>query len=373
MKILMLIHEILHLNKIYNPQPARPECSPKLYAKENVSKGLSFSAILRYNPTGHSGRAEWGNTYFLLFLLISPFSASLTHPTPKLLDFSTIDTSNTTKELVVTFVVPEKDCIYKDFITCSMHEPEITLSLWKADKETVSHYDSSFKETKPAFNETFSIAMTATTTKNPITGHLYCSYYRGSEKRINHALFAFSFPEISPDVQINESESDRDNENNGHTRATASHTFYLDDYFRTILSTLKRCVYTFTSDYKNYIVALIFFIILLFSVSYVCRKQLLQYTKTKELLDVTIATLLIVCGASLVVRFYTTQNALVFLILSCMSSFITGLLYIKKSTELVYKPLRTFCSCMGIFLIISSLLLAFKALQCADEKFDLFL
>jgi hypothetical protein len=308
-------------------------------------------------------------TFFISLILLH---ISLGYAHPRLMDFSAIDTNDTTKELTITFIVPEKDCIYKDFISFSAHEPHITLSPWKADRETVNHYDSSFKETKPAFNETFSITMTATTTKNPSPGHLYCSYYRQSEKRINHALFAFAFPELSLEGHINENATDTHNENNGHTRTTPSHNFYLDDYIRTMLSTLKMSIYAFTINYKNYIAALIVFIIFLFSVSYFCRKQLIRYIKIQEFLEVGIATLLILCISSILVRFYTPQNALAFLILSCMSSFIAGLLYIKKSTVLVYEPLRTFCSCMGILLIISALFLAFKMLQCIDEQFGLF-
>ncbi len=341
---------------------------------------MSFPAFAK----SYGGQASLHSKKTFFILLLTLFNISLGCATPRLMDFSAVDTSDTTKELTVTFIVPEKDCIYKDFITCSMHEPEITLSSWKADKETVNHYDSSFKETKPAFNETFSITMTATrTTKNPacpekpwqneVTGHLYCSYYRGSEKRINHALFTFSFPEISLDVPMNGNVSEIDNDNNGHARNMSSHNFYVDDHLQALLLALKVGVYTFTLDYKNYIAALILFIGLLFSVSYFCRKQLLHYTQIKESLDVALATLLIIGGASLLVRFYTSQNALAFLILSCMSSFSAGVLYIKKSTELVYKPLRTFCSCMGIFLIMSALFLAFKLLQCVDGKFDLFL
>src|SRR5438046_10207362 len=130
-------------------------------------------------------------TYLLLLIF---FSIGFGKSNPELMLFNAKDIAPLTKEITITFMVEEKDFIYKDFITCSTHEPKLSLSSWKTDTQSINHYDPSFKETKQVFNETFSITMIATITEwisEPI--HLYCSYYRKTDKKINDALFIFSF------------------------------------------------------------------------------------------------------------------------------------------------------------------------------------
>ncbi len=107
------------------------------------------------------------------------FTISLGKSTPGLISFNTTDIDPQTKEITINFTISKKDFIYKDFITCSIDNPHITLSSWKANKPTVAHYDSSFKEAKQVFNEDFSIIITATA-KQPLNDHIYfyCSYYR---------------------------------------------------------------------------------------------------------------------------------------------------------------------------------------------------
>src|SRR5438105_1287428 len=120
--------------------------------------------------------------HFLLFL--SFFFICHTKPEQNLVTCHSIDKNSTTKEIIISFVVPQKDFIYKDFITCSVNEPSVMLSPWQANKQSVNYYDPSFNDTKHIFNEDFSISMKATITKddycrNPI--HLYCSYYRKTD------------------------------------------------------------------------------------------------------------------------------------------------------------------------------------------------
>ena len=130
-----------------------------------------------------------------ILLVLTFFTISLGQSNPRLITCTTIDTDHYTKEITITFTVPKKDFIYKDFITFSVDDPTIVLSSWKANKQSVAHYDSSFKEAKQVFNEDFSITMLAAATpKQPInSAYLYCSYYRRSEKKINHALFLLDF------------------------------------------------------------------------------------------------------------------------------------------------------------------------------------
>ena len=88
-------------------------------------------------------------------LLLTFFTTSLGQSAPKLIECNAVDINQYTKEITITFIVPEKD-----FITCSISEPTTVLSPWHADKQSVAHYDSSFKDAKQIFNETFNMTMT---------------------------------------------------------------------------------------------------------------------------------------------------------------------------------------------------------------------
>src|SRR6185369_12166880 len=126
------------------------------------------------------------NKIVLFSLMI--FTISLGKSTPGLITFNITDIYPHTKEIIINFTIPKKDFIYKDFITCSVDNPNITLSSWKTNKQPVAHYDSSFKEAKQIFDEDFTISLTVSKIKAEVTQstvHLYCSYYRNSEKKIN--------------------------------------------------------------------------------------------------------------------------------------------------------------------------------------------
>src|SRR5260221_1483769 len=133
------------------------------------------------------------------YLLLMFFTISLGKSTPGLISFNTTDIDPQTKEITINFTISKKDFIYKDFITCSIDNPHITLSSWKANKPTVAHYDSSFKEAKQVFNEDFSIIITATA-KQPLNDHIYfyCSYYRHADKKIDHIQFPLLFSATDP-------------------------------------------------------------------------------------------------------------------------------------------------------------------------------
>src|SRR5436190_6843811 len=94
-----------------------------------------------------------------LLILLTFFTTSPGQTTPGLMTCTVIDKDPFTKEITINFVVPKKDFIYKDFITCSVDDPTITLSPWKANKPTIAHYDSSFKEAKQIFNEDFTVSI----------------------------------------------------------------------------------------------------------------------------------------------------------------------------------------------------------------------
>ncbi|HLC07391.1 MAG TPA: hypothetical protein VJJ26_04345 [Candidatus Babeliales bacterium] len=302
--------------------------------------------------------------------LLSFFHISFVQTDSKLMTLSATDTSNDTKEITITFIVPEKDFIYKDFITCSVHEPTVILSPWKANKQSISHYDPSFKETKQVFNETFSVFMTATTKKySPDPVYLYCSYYRRSEKKINHTLFTLFFPQP---VQQSESVDEDVLEVPTHTTHQKNIFPYIasiDDYFFTALSMVHSFVGSLKTDYKKYVFALIALMILLASLSYLFKEQLQKQKKLNELIEV-LFSLLIVSGTTYaLVYLYTISTPLITMAMACSCTSGAGFFYIKKSTKLHSGYLRTLCTFIGMLWIIGALFLSFKALQYADDQF----
>ncbi len=181
---------ILFLKNLY-PNCAHPELVEGF--PRALEENPSTSSYFAKATSDTSGRAHKiilgiGFKIIIIFLFIVSH-ISFGKLDSELMVFNTTDISDTVKEIVITFIIPEKDYIYKDFITCSVNEPTVTLSPWKASIQSINYYDASFKDTKQIFNENFSLTMIATTQKydtEPV--YLYCSYYRCSEKKINHIL-----------------------------------------------------------------------------------------------------------------------------------------------------------------------------------------
>jgi len=297
----------------------------------------------------------------LIFILLIG-SIAFGTPHPKLMTFNVTDTSNDAKEIVITFIVPEKDYIYKDFITCSVHEPAVTLSPWKADKQSVSHYDPLFKDTKQVFNETFSITMTATTQhyrSDPV--HLYCSYYRRSEKKINHVLFTLSFPqsqrhsEEATDGAVDISLNDVQKINHSQTIS--------ENYLTTLLALVHNTAITLKVNYKKYVLILTILLALFCLLFYFHKEQLQQHKKLYELLELFFSLLITSSIFYALVYVHDTITPLMTMIIGCMCTSTTGFFYIQKSTKLQSGYLRTLCTCIGNVCIYIALFLLFKTMQ----------
>lgn len=302
--------------------------------------------------------------------LLSFFHISFGQLNSKLITLNTIDTSDDTKEITITFTVPKKDFIYKDFITCSLYEPTVTLSSWKANKQSIGHYDPSFKETKQVFNETFSITMTAITKKyssEPV--YLYCSYYRHSEKNINHVLFTLSFPQpIQKNEFIDEDVLDTSMDN-VHPKNIFPHITSIDDYFHTTLSIVHTFVMSLKTGYKQYIIVLIMLMIFLVSVSHFFKEQLQKQKHLSELIEVLFSLLIVWTTTYALAYLYIISTPLTTMIMAGSCALIAGFFYTKKSTKLQSGYLRTLCTFIGMFWTISALFLFFKALELADDQF----
>ena len=317
-------------------------------------------------------RSMRSNKIATVFLLAF-FTIGLGRETPGLIEYNTSTIDSCTKEITITFTVPKKDFIYQDFISCSIDEPTIILSTWKSNKKPISHYDSSFKEAKQIFNETFTITMTATIGDSIPLGpvHIYCSYYRRSEKKINHTIFPL-------DLNLVKASQHQVFDIKTETLKTIApikkhirKTTYFDDHLLSALCMAHCIITSLCTDHKKYFALLIFIIAILCSFSYFFKKELEKQTKIKEFIEIIIS-LLTIAGVSYMLWYlHAISSSFVTMSIASLSAAYTGLFYTKKSTKLQSGKLRTFCTFMGIFFICSALLLSFKTLQYADEQFHL--
>lgn len=311
-----------------------------------------------------------------LLLLISSTASGKSHPKP--IEFNATDESDGTKKISITFNIAEKDFIYKDFITCSIQEPEVKLSPWKTNTQSISHYDPSFKETKQVFNETFSLTMSASIHQwiaDPI--HLYCSYYRKADKKINHALFTFTFTQpLNTNIQI----QDVTIENTAEPSYITTHAHRIpislfDQYWNIFMIAIQNLITFFITHHKKCFSVLLFLIILFSAFFYMHQEWLRKYKKWHEAVEMIIASLIVI-GITYSLAYCYMVNTISIrtgiTITSVLFSGIIGLFYIKKSTQLQSGFLRTFCTFIGMLSIIIALFLAFKALQYFDDTFVLF-
>jgi hypothetical protein len=308
-----------------------------------------------------------------IILLLIFFTISLGKSIPGLITFNASDIDLQTKEITITFTVPKKDFIYKDFITCSVGNPNITLSPWKANKPTVAHYDSSFKEAKQIFNEDFNITLTVSTQtqtslNNPT--YLYCSYYRHTDKKINHAQFPLLF--TAPQANINEMIDTTTAIEEYESIKIHKRTTLIDHYTVAALNIFHAITASLSTDHQKYFALLLFLFSVFVSFFYFFRQELRKQIRIKEALEIIISLFVMAITAYVLTCIYVISTPLLTMIMACACALCAGLFYIKKSTEVQSKNLRTFCTFLGIACICSALLLSFKALQYADTQFNLF-
>ena len=310
----------------------------------------------------HSGK-------IILISLLGLFTISLANNPTRLMDYTVITTDPYTKEITITFIIPKKDFIYKDFITCCVDEPAVVLSPWKANKQSIAHYDSSFKEAKQVFNEDFTISMTITAHKLQDTPlYLYCSYYRRSEKKINHTLFPifFTAPVATSEINDTDTTNTQDTELPIRIKKRSS---YLNDYIVSILYCVESVTVSLKTDHRKYFLLLIFLMLVLLSFSYFFRYELQKQVLIKEFLELIISLLIGISTAYIIVHLHAMSTPLITITIASACTAYAGFFYIEKSTKLQSENLRTFCTFLGMFCVCSALFLLFKALQCADEQF----
>ena len=310
----------------------------------------------------------------ILILLLTFFTVSLGQTNPRLITYNIIDNDPYTKEIIINFTVPKKDFVYKDFITFSVDNPAIHLSAWKANKQSIAHYDSSFKEAKQVFNEDFTITMTASIKDKQLLNkcaYLYCSYYRKSEKKINHLLIPllFTIPtQVSQEYNINTN----DTIENDSIPRTKQKINYLDNYIAILTYIIHVIMWSLKTDYKKYFALLMFLIIVFISFLYFFRKELKTQIKIKELIEIITAVFIIITMSYALLYTYSIEKPFITTTMACFCSLCMGLFYIKKSTNLQSARLSAFCTFIGILCICGVLFLSFKIVQYADDHFNLF-
>jgi hypothetical protein len=306
-------------------------------------------------------------------LLLMFFTISLGKSTPGLISFTTIDIDPHTKEITISFTVPKKDFIYKDFITCSVDDPHITLSPWKANKPTVAHYDSSFKEAKQIFKEDFTILVSAIAlAKEDVSAYLYCSYFRHADKKINHIQFPLFF--TTPDTNINEmiGATSAITEEYESTQKARHKVTIIERYYGIALHIIYVIIASLRTDHKKYFALLMFLLSVLIAFFYFFREELQKQIRITELLEIIISLFIMAITAYVLKYMSIISTPLLTMMTACMCTLSAGFFYIQKSTKVQSKNLRTLCTFLGILCICSTLLLSFKALQYADQQFNLF-
>lgn len=314
----------------------------------------------------------------LALLLLALFHISFGKSDPKLMLFDAKDIGNNTQEITITFIVPEKDFIYKDFITCSVYEPMLCLSPWKADKQSINHYDPSFKETKQVLNETFSITMVAKIkewTPDPV--HLYCSYYRKADKKINDALFTFSFPQpLQTNIQIYDTAIEPSQKINLNRIGAGYRIFQsIDACYFAFVTEIPHIIAFFRRQHKKIFSLLLILMSLLFLFFYFYQDALRKHKKSYEILEMITSLIVFTCTTRTLWYLYGMEKPISQLLatsITVLFLMIAGIFYIKKSTNVSLGFIRTFYTCIGILCIIGMVFLAFKTIQYADQEFNLF-
>lgn len=288
--------------------------------------------------------------FYLCFIISYLKSQSIT--------YTVKDIDNNTKEISINFIVPEKDFIYKDFITVSACEPGVSLTPYKTNILPLSYYDAEFADTRYIFNENFSLTMIVTI-QNPIkTMHIYCGYYRHTEKRFNYIL-------LSIDFINNEADSTAETSSELYTTIKRRVSFLnspLDDYFSFCMKYMEH-LFIFLKRHSVFIFIFLLFIFLLFSLLFHCASETLHTKKT--LYELFIFFYSLVCFLIffyIVLYFFKTQTLLKFGILAG-ASFGMGLFYIKRNTDAVSEFVQVVSVIIGISCISIGVVLLFKTTQ----------
>jgi len=271
----------------------------------------------------------------------------------------TID--ETKKEVVISFLVNDKDFIYKDFILCSVYEHGVSLTSWKSDIQPIAYYDPIFQDTKYVFTHDFSITMTASF-ENPTLEiiHIYCSYYQYSEKKVNHVVFPLQISTKKEDNCI-ENISDRQKESK-IIKNNLCYTCPFDDYYMRLINTVCNSITVVKSYYYTILVFLAIIIFIFSIIFYYTAERMKKRTKIYELF-LFVFSLLIIGWIVLCIASFFGINPFLSIVANTFLLIVSGLLYMRQSDLFASESLRTISILAGIVCICASMILLFKAMQ----------
>lgn len=132
----------------------------------------------------------------LLVMFVSFSYIHTTQPPTSPVAFSSTNIDQDTLALTLTIAVPANAYLYRDYISVSVDNPNVTLSDLTNQQQSRSVYDPTFKTTKKVFDRDVTISMQAHRA-NAETGHtrLHISYYLSSNKGIKQESFPLLFLE----------------------------------------------------------------------------------------------------------------------------------------------------------------------------------
>lgn len=100
----------------------------------------------------------------------------------------------TTVALTIKIQVPPNAHLYRDYLTLSVDNPEVTIGSWTSDQEPRSAYDATFKNTKKIFEHDTTLTLQAQRKQASRTpARLHVSYYLSTNKAIEHVSFPLLF------------------------------------------------------------------------------------------------------------------------------------------------------------------------------------
>ena len=101
-----------------------------------------------------------------------------------------------TKKIDLSIKLAEGDFVYKDFIDISVDSPDIELSSWQIDQDSIKHFSKEFRETKNIFKKDFTVSFNVKNKDNHPNNdaHIHLTYYLHSKKGVVEEIFPLNQP-----------------------------------------------------------------------------------------------------------------------------------------------------------------------------------
>jgi len=196
-----------------------------------------------------------GEIFMMKRIFLSILLLMYTIACPKT-DISYTQVDETTKKIDLSIKLSEGDFIYKDYIDISVDSPNVQLSSWQTDQETIKHFSKEFRETKNIFKKNLIISFNAKK-KNDFDvqdAHIHVTYYLNSKKGVVEEIFPFNCPQpcsccsccLNTNINTVEKQNiEKQSKNNISKAKKESWTDYLSGLVKTTQSTWVRILLAF--------------------------------------------------------------------------------------------------------------------------------